>query len=161
MKKFNNFIMITLLVLSLFGCSQEHNESRSDFSINNWISSIGAVDESSVDIFEEQRFSYTLYLTSETGKLHEVKSVEPIFFDNVLERTISNDPPHLNMENDHIEVQGSIVFDARGLTKEQIIERLDTFINAVDVILEDNTKHLVELKLISRTPLTVEKRTIS
>ena len=145
MKKFNSFIMITLLALSLFGCSQERNESRSDFSINNWISSIGAVDESGVDIFEEQRFSYTLYLTSETGKLHEVKSLEPIFFDNVLEQTTANDPPHLNMENDRIEVQGSIVFDAKGLTKEQIIERYDPFINALNVILEDNTEHLVEL----------------
>ena len=148
MKKVLLLFLIIVVVFSLVGCSQERNEPLSDFSVNNWGSSIGAVDENSLDVFDEQRFSYTLFLTSETGILHQVKSVEPIFSDNVLERIISNEPPLLfpqRADYDYIRIEGYIIFNASGLTKEQIVQELDPFIIAARIITEDSNEHIVDL----------------
>ena len=149
MKKAILLSFTIIAVLSLVGCSQERSEPLSDFLINHWSSSIGAVDENSLDVFDEQRFSYTLFLTSETGILHEVKSVEPIFLDRVLERVISNKPPILftKSDYDYIRIEGYIIFDSSGLTKEQIIHELDPFITAARITTEDGNEHVIDLRV--------------
>ena len=146
MKKIFLLLLVCIAALSLAGCSQGYNEPPSDFSVNNWSSSIGAIDERNFYSLDEQRFSYTLFLTSETGILHEVKSAEPILPENVSERVLRNEPPLLFAEYDHIRIEGYIIFDASELTKEQIMREPDPFITAVRVITEAGNEHIVDLR---------------
>ena len=116
-----------------------------DFAIANWVSAIGAADENDLNNTDQQRYSYTLYLTSETGKLDDVKKVMAIVADNVSSRVITNEIPSLNVNNDYIEIQGSIIFNAKGFTKEQIVQGLNPFITAAKLTSKDNTEYTVEL----------------
>ena len=152
MKKSLLLFLILAAVLSLGGCSQKRNEPQSDFLINTWTGSIGAADENRLDVFDKQRFSYTLFLTSETGMLHKVTAVKPILSDNVSERIISNEPPLLYTENgqDYIRVEGSFVFDTSEMSKEQIIQELDPFINAAKIITEDGSESIVNFFIFNQ-----------
>jgi len=114
-----------------------------DFAIAIWTGAIGAIDENNLNNTDEQKYSYTLYLTSETGKLDQVKSVEPIVSDNAKGRIITAAAPQLNANGDNIAVQGSIIFDAKGLTKEQIVQELSPFITAAKIILDDGSEYTV------------------
>jgi len=134
---------LCLLVLSLTGCANRQEEY--DFAINNWSSSIGAVNENSLDVFDAQKFSFQFFLTSATGRLNEVKTVVPIFSDNVMYRVISNGLPQIRLTHYDIVIGWYAVANTTELTKEQIFQEFEPFVTAINVILEDDTEYLIKL----------------
>ncbi|MCL2323136.1 MAG: hypothetical protein FWC47_13670 [Oscillospiraceae bacterium] len=146
--KISSLFILVLSFFLLFGCSKEvQKDELRNFVIENWSTSIGAIDENNLNNTDEQKYSYTLYLTSETGMLDDVKEVRPIFGDNIKNKIITNDLPIIKSADTSIEVQGYIIFDAKGLTKVEIAA-LTPFFTEVQIITKDNSEYIVKLNIL-------------
>jgi len=145
MKKGYFFILFFVLTLFLSGCLQTEYEAAIDFAVNSWSSSIGAVDDGSLDDTDRQRFSFKFTLDSQTGRLNEVKSVEVVVSDSVSDRIIDNAQPYLNLANGFIEIEWYAIADTSGLGKEQILIDFNSLVTALVITLEDDSLYIVEL----------------
>lgn len=135
-------IIVLMLILSLFGCSQKNNDSLKDFIING-SSSIGATIDD-LDNFDEQKYSFSYSITSQTGKLNEVDDIIPVIGENYIDRIITNEPVKIEHKEDYIEIQGNVVFSSKGLTKEQIVE-FGQVIPTFKIITKDNIEYTIGL----------------
>jgi hypothetical protein len=106
--------------------------------INSITSSIGAVGENINDI-ETQSFKYTMTLTNNDIADITIVSVEPVLSEEFIERASNGDRiiqvnkliPH----GSSLDVSGEIVFDAKGLTKEQIVA-MEPFVKDIKIVEE-------------------------
>lgn len=135
-------IIVLMLILSLFGCSQKNNDSLKDFIISG-SSSIGATIDD-LDNFDEQKYSFSYSITSQTGKLNEVDDIIPVIGENYIDRIITNEPLKIEHKEDDIEIQGNVVFNSKGLTKEQIVE-FGQVIPTFKIITKDNIEYTIGL----------------
>jgi hypothetical protein len=134
-----------MLLLCLSGCNGQGYIAGNDFAVNNWTFSIGLADENRPDFYDEQKFSFRFWFSSETDRLSEVKHAAPIFCENILDMIIGESLLSLWQTHYDIEVQGYVIADTSGLTKEQILYAFTPFITALNIILHDETEYLVEL----------------
>lgn len=140
-----SIMCLFMLGLCLSGCDGQGHIAGNDFAINNWTFSIGLADENRPDFYDEQKFSFRFWLSSDTDRLSEVKYAVPIFCENILDMIISDSLLSLRQTRYDIEIQGYIVADTSGLTKAQILYIFTPFITAVNIFLHDETEYLVEL----------------
>ena len=137
----NNKVAIMLLLsvfLLLAGCSGNNALNTMGIEINSLTSSIGAVGENTND-FETQSFKYIMTLTNNDASDIKIVSVEPVLSQEFQDRVSDRDTViHVNktvIKGSSLDVSGEIVFDAKGLTKEQIIS-MEPFIKEIRIIEE-------------------------
>lgn len=131
-------ILLMTAVLFLTACSTDSTMDKSGISINNIVTSIGAVGNNTDD-YETQSFKFTITLTNNEAADIGIVSVEPVLSEKVLER-VSGGDAKIQVESiipkgGSLNVSGEIIFNAKGLTKEQIIS-LEPFVNEVRIIEE-------------------------
>jgi hypothetical protein len=106
--------------------------------INSITSSIGAVGENT-NGFETQSFKYTMTLTNNDASDITIVKVVPILSQEFQERVSDRDTIiQVNktvIQGSSLDVSGEIIFDAKGLTKEQIIS-MEPFIREVKIVEE-------------------------
>ncbi|MDF3002138.1 MAG: hypothetical protein K0Q48_2257 [Bacillota bacterium] len=89
--------------------------------------------------FESQSFSYTITLRNNDTADITIVSVNPVLSEKFLER-VNNKDTTIKVDKiipggSSLEVTGEIIFDAKGLTKEEIIN-LQPFVKEVSVLEE-------------------------
>lgn len=140
-KKVITMFLISILLLSA-GCSKDNAESKAGIDITGMSSSIGAVGENTND-FETQSFKYSVSLTNNEAAAINIVSVKPILSEKFLERVSNKDTViQVNRtisQGSSLDVAGEIIFDAKGLTKEQIIG-LEPFIKEFRITEERTIK---------------------
>ena len=137
---FKKVSIITLIfVLLIFAaCSKDIAMNKPGVEINSITSSIGAVGEN-INDFETQSFKYTITLTNNEAADIRIVSVKPVLSEGFIERVSDEDTivqvNKLIPQGSSLDVTGEIIFDATGLTKEQIVS-LEPFIKEIKVIEE-------------------------
>ena len=139
MKKVLFIIPVFLLILLLSACSK--TDTPGGYKIDNWVTSLGGVGADNAGFADESRYTYTFYITSGIDNLADVKEVTPVIGDNIKDRLIQNESPQITPKDSYLEVQGEIIFDTKGLTKEQI-DALKPYIVSVRIMAES----IVDLK---------------
>lgn len=133
-----SIILLILVLLLLAGCSDNNTLNTMGIEINTITSSIGAVG-GNINDFETQSFKYTMILTNNDASDIKIVSVEPVLSEEFFKRASDEDRIiQVNKSIPHgssIDVSGEIVFDAKGLTKDQIVS-MKPFIKEVKIIEE-------------------------
>ena len=129
-------IMLLVSTLLLFvGCSRNNTLNIVGIDISGINSSIGAVGENTND-FETQSFKYTITLTNNEATDIQIVSVKPMLSEEFIERVSNNDTIiQVNKtipQGSSIDITGEIIFDAKGLTKEQIVS-MEPFVKEVRI----------------------------
>lgn len=136
------YIMVLLPVLLLLtACSGNNNSGatkNNGIEITNIVSSIGAVDENTNNI-DTQSFKYAMTLTNNDAIDIKIVSVSPVLSNEFLNR-VDNKETRIEVNKtitngSSINITGEIIFDAKGLTKEQI-DSLQPFIKDVKILEE-------------------------
>jgi hypothetical protein len=134
---------ITILIATLFllaGCTAQSalDKSSTTVDITSIVSSIGATGENTND-FETQSFKYTVTLTNNETESITIVSVTPVLSEKFLERVSNKDTTvQVNKtipQGSSLDVSGGIVFNAKGLTKEQIMA-LEPFVKEIKIMEE-------------------------
>jgi hypothetical protein len=131
-------LIVGLLFLAVW--PKEKVISKSGIDINSISTSIGAVGENTND-FEIQSFKFTVTLTNSEAADIAIVSVKPVLSEKFLERVSNRDTTiqvnQIIPKGSSLDVSGEIIFDAKGLTKEQIVS-LEPFVKEV-IIIEERT----------------------
>ncbi len=125
------------------GCSTKETIDEKGISVSGISSSIGGVGPNTSD-FETQRFNYTITLTNNDEKDIKVVLIVPVlseaFAEKVSDKNITVDVNKTISKGNSIDVTGEIIFDTKGLSKEQIMN-LQPFVKEVKVIQEIILQH--------------------
>lgn len=136
-KKISIVLLVTILIL-LSGCSGNATRKSAGIDITGITSSIGAVGENTKD-FETQSFKYTITLTNNDEEDITIISVRPVISEKLHERISSKDITlqvnRVIPKGGSLGVSGEIIFDAKGLTKEQTVS-MEPFVKEVRIIEE-------------------------
>jgi hypothetical protein len=94
-----------------------------ELMITEGTAAIGALNETNID---QQLYSYSFVLYNGKGQTVHIDDVGPVFRKDISGRLLAAGTP-INVNktmhpNSSILVEGQIVFDATGLTKEEILE---------------------------------------
>lgn len=137
LKKVSILILIAILLL-FAACSKDSTVSKPGIEINAISTSIGAVGTNTNDI-EIQSFKFTITMTSNEAADISIVSVKPVLSEKFLERASNGDVAiqvnKVITKGSSLNVSGEIIFDAKGLTKEQIIS-MEPFVKEVKIIEE-------------------------
>lgn len=141
-KKIGLVVLISILLL-FTACSTNNDSNMVGIDIQNISSGIGAVG-GNVNDFETQSFSYTITLTNSEAADITIVSVNPVLTEKFSERVENKDTiikvNKIIPGGSSLNVTGDIIFDAKGLTKEQIVN-LQPFVKEVKV-LEERTVNM-------------------
>ena len=133
-RKVNIMLLVSTLLLFV-GCSRSNTLNIVGIDISGINSSIGAVGENTND-FETQSFKYTITLTNNEATDIKIVSVKPMLSEEFIERVSNNDTIiQVNKtipQGSSIDITGEIIFDAKGLTKEQIVS-MEPFVKEVRI----------------------------
>jgi hypothetical protein len=131
-------ICLTILLciaLIISGCSTKKSLEEEGISISAISSSIGAVGQNTND-FENQSFKYTITLTNNEEANITVVSITPMLSENfaslVSDKNVTVDINKTISKDSSIDVSGEIIFNTKGLSKEQIIS-LEPFVKEVKI----------------------------
>jgi hypothetical protein len=132
-------IIMLIAIMMLTACTTNKvSVEQRGIKINGVTTSIGAVDDNVKDS-NTQSYKYTIFLTNNEIEDLTILSIEPRLNDRLISRVLSEETlvsvNKIIGSQDSLEVTGEIIFDASGLTKEQIIE-LKPFVEDIKIIQE-------------------------
>jgi hypothetical protein len=135
----NNKIYISILLSALIllsGCSTNKPADKvSSIEITNIVTSIGAVGNN-INDSDTQSFKFTITLVNNEPTDITIVSVTPILSEIFLERAADKNKimpvNRIVSPGGSIDVTGEVIFDAKGMTKDQIVN-LQPFIKEVKI----------------------------
>ncbi len=141
MKPLKYIFMLVLILLMSVGCSTNaREETKSGIDIYSSNTSLGGTEEKTI-------FSYTLHISNNNAISYNIKSVEPILNQEILSKLMDDNivvEVNKTMDsNESIEVEGKIILDTKGMSKEEILEF---------------TKPITEYTLSMETVISVRKK---
>lgn len=117
-------------------------QTKAGLKVNGWSSGLGSISETDLD---KTKFSYSINLTNENGKIIFIKSIQPLVNETIKSKVLSKEiVVNVDKEikpNEAIEIKGEIIFDTKGLTKSDIV-KFEPFITDIKV----STEETVSLK---------------
>ncbi|MGE5679182.1 MAG: hypothetical protein ACM3ZR_14100 [Pseudomonadota bacterium] len=129
-------ILLAVSLLLLTGCSADNELKKPTIEISAVSTSIGAVGNNTSDT-ETQSFKYNITMINNGPEEIAIASVKPVLSDAFLERVPEGElAVQINKTiapGGNLEVSGEIIFDAKGLTKEQIIG-MEPFVKELEII---------------------------
>lgn len=138
------FIFIGLVIFTISGCSNLPDVKDEKLEIINWQSSIGAIDDD-LENFDKQKYSYHLSLGNKAKTEFKSESVEIVLTDWIKQKQIENKVTELTYGIESIIIKGYIIFDTKGLSKEEIV-RQTPFIDGVNVLTDTGEKFFIKNK---------------
>lgn len=134
------YIVVILLCITLLGCS--NGEEDQQIEITSSAVSIGAVFPDQVKM-DDRKLTYKIVMQN-PDKIRVVDTVDVILTKIIKDRIIKiqSESIHYNDEQS-ITISGEIIFDARGLTKEEISQY--DFLQGVQFIGDDNVEYFLPL----------------
>ncbi|MDK2834897.1 MAG: hypothetical protein PWR29_1062 [Methanolobus sp.] len=131
-------ILVVLVPLTLSAEPATVEELR----ITESSAAIGALSENATD---QQVCSYSFVLYNGRGQTVNIFMAEPVFSEGISDRILTENTSVTVSESltpgSSLVVEGSFVFDANGLTKEEIV-KLEPFIEHVRIISVETLDHL-------------------
>ena len=131
MKKTLMLALLTLFVIS--GCSSfvTEDEKNEGLEFSNYHYGIGSIDKT--DTFDKQKFQYDITISNKHKTKIKKESIEIVLTDWINEKQTDKKITEMNFDNDNLIIKGYVIFDTKGLTKEQIVSH-EPFINGVKVV---------------------------
>jgi len=135
-----SLMMLIFILLLCTACSSNTPLNNVGIDITWSMASIGPVEGNANDL-ETQSFKYSVIITNNEAIDITIVEIMPLLSEKFLER-VSNKDTMIKVnktisKGSSLEVSGEIIFDARGLTKEQI-HSLQPFVKEVKIIEERN-----------------------
>ncbi|WP_085994227.1 hypothetical protein [Oceanobacillus senegalensis] len=131
-------ILLTVFIL-LTGCSHT-DEEKNGQRITDSVISIGAVESESSN-FDKQKLTFEITIEN-ADDVRIVDSVHVIPSMNVKDRVIETKKQGITYNQDTIEMNGEIIFDSRGLTKEEMTN-FEPYIKGLQFIGDNNKEYLL------------------
>ncbi len=133
-----SIIILIAVLLLLIGCSNSDTRLRPGIEVSSITSSIGAVGENTKN-FDIQSFKYTIALINNDVVDIKIISVEPElseeFAKRAEDRSTAIQVDKVISSGSSIDVSGEIIFDAKGMSKEQIID-MEPFVIDIKIVEE-------------------------
>lgn len=132
-------IAIIISTMLLTACTTNKSSAKQlGIEISSITTSIGAVEDNVKD-FNKQSYKYTIYLTNNEKEDLTILSIEPTLNSKLNSRILSEEilvsVNKTIRSQESLEITGELIFDASGLTKEEIIE-LEPFVEEIKIIQE-------------------------
>ncbi|MDD4495005.1 MAG: hypothetical protein PHV32_11800 [Eubacteriales bacterium] len=128
-------LSILLTIIAFTACSSDESDREPGLAIYSLHSSIGSVGDT--DDINTQAFTYTLTITNNDIVEINLLEVKPVlcspFAEIVLNDDLSVQVKKVIPAGESISVEGLIIFDATGLSKEEILD-MEPFIKEVKLI---------------------------
>lgn len=136
MKKTVLLIAICGSLLLLFGCTPKAAQKDVPFEISGMSAGLGSTSSENLD---ESRYTYTISLISGQKEIKDVRTVEIVTGDKLFGKVTEQAEPKLTPFEKYIEIEGTIIFDSKGLSKEEI-GALSPYITALTVTCADESE---------------------
>ncbi|WP_100404289.1 hypothetical protein [Bacillus solitudinis] len=140
MRKF--IFLLTLVMFFMAECSSA-NEDEKQQRIIDYTASIGAVN-SEQDNFEKQKLKYEITLANEDD-ISIVDSPSVIPAKLIHDRLVETVRQGIEYNQDTIVINGEIIFDSRGLSKEEITN-FEPLIKGLQFIADNNVEYLLLIR---------------
>lgn len=112
-------------------------KTKGGLKINGWSFGLGGISETDLD---KTKLSYSINLTNENEHTIFAKSVQPLVNEKIINKIQNKGfivTVNKNIKpNETIQINGEIIFDTKGLTKQDI-EKLEPFITDIKVTTEE------------------------
>jgi len=131
-------LFCTMLVFGCTGVDQGNNDTnkKTGLQIYSMSTGLGAVSNDNID---QHRLTYTINLTNEDDKEAYIQWIEPILGMGIKDKILTEELQVVVEKNipskGSIEIKGVVVFNTKGLSKEEILE-LEPFITGIKVVSE-------------------------
>ncbi|MDQ0232610.1 hypothetical protein [Metabacillus malikii] len=139
----NKLLMMLVMLILFTGCSNmtTKNEENTDLLISDALTSIGGVNES----FDRQKLSYEITIINKGNVPIIDDSIKVILTEWINEKLIEHEITEKRFNEDNIIVKGYVVFDSKGLTKNDIVEN-KSYINGINIETMNGKEILIEHK---------------
>ena len=141
MKKF--FMLLVLIVLSIVGYSYLKTEdvTNKGLQISNMQLGIGSVGNT--DTFDQQKLRYDITISNAEKTELKKDSVEIVLSDWIKRQQQENKITEITFDNESVIIKGYVIFDTKGLSKEQIISH-EPFLDGVNVVTDAGEKIFIK-----------------
>ncbi|PWU69432.1 hypothetical protein [Gracilibacillus dipsosauri] len=133
MKKVIVFLLASFIILT--GCSSTSENDREQRIINSEVS-IGTVESE-----HKQKLTYEITIANEDD-VSVVDTVNVIPSMNIKDRLIETKKQDIKYNKDTIEINGEIIFDSKGLSKEEITT-FEPYIKGLQFVGDNNKEYLL------------------
>ncbi|MDQ0232703.1 hypothetical protein [Metabacillus malikii] len=139
----NKLLMMLVMLILFTGCSNmtTKNEENTDLLISDALTSISGVNES----FDRQNLSYEITIINKGNVPIIDDSIKVILTEWINEKLIEHEITEKRFNEDNIIVKGYVVFDSKGLTKNDIVEN-KSYINGINIETMNGKEILIEHK---------------
>lgn len=139
----NKLLMMLVMLILFTGCSNmtTKNEENTDLLISDALTSIGGVNES----FDRQKLSYEITIINKGNVPIIDDSIKVILTEWINEKLIEHEITEKRFNEDNIIVKGYVVFDSKGLTKNDIVAN-KSYINGINIETMNGKEILIEHK---------------
>lgn len=120
MKKNSIILLNFILVLILFGCSNNNTVKNDEIYVMNGSVAYGTAENSGL---EKTKVTYTMTITGSEEDINNIDSQQPLVNPDYMELLLDNGPHNpkiINEDELYLEISGSFVFATEGKTKEEI-----------------------------------------
>jgi hypothetical protein len=137
------FTLLVLILLIISGCSNSKTEvvKNKGLEISNMQSGIGAID--GTDTFDKQKFSYDITISNVDKQEVKRDSIGIVLTDWIKQKQIENKITELAFDTESIIIKGYVIFDTKGLNKEEIVSH-QPFIDGVNIVTDAGEKILIK-----------------
>jgi len=140
------FILLALILLVISGCSnlkKEDDDKNKGFDIGGIQSGIGSIDDTNT--FDKQKFSYEITISNKEKTEVKRESIEVVLTEWIEQKQMENKIIELTFDAESIVIKGYVIFDAKGLTKNEIVNH-EPFIDGVSIVTETGEKIPIKSK---------------
>ncbi len=141
MKKSSLILLVCILILVLFGCSNGNKDKDDEKYVMNGSVAYGAADNSSL---EKTIVTYKMTITGSMEDINNIEAQQPLVNPDYMELLLENGPHEskiVNGNEPYLEISGRFVFTTEGKTKEEI-DDMDLF-KGIEIIDQENNSHVL------------------
>ena len=136
-------MLLVLIVLSIVGYSYLKTEdvTNKGLQISNMQLGIGSVGNT--DTFDQQKLRYDIKISNAEKTELKKDSVEIVLSDWIKRQQQENKITEITFDNESVIIKGYVIFDTKGLSKEQIISH-EPFLDGVNVVTDAGEKIFIK-----------------
>ena len=133
--------LLTLLVISDCSKFKIEGDQNKELEFSDYKYGIGSVDNTNT--FDEQKLRYDITIRNTEKTKFKKDSIELVITDWINEKQTDNKITEINFDNDNIIIKGYVIFETKGLTKEQILSH-EPFIKGIKVVTDLGMEILIK-----------------
>ena len=136
-------MLLALIVLTIAGYTYSKTEGVTNKGLQISYMQLGIGSISGTETFDKQRLSYDITISNAEKTELKRESVEIVFTDWIERQQLENKITEITFDNESIIIKGYVIFDTKGLNKEQIISH-EPFLDGVSVVTDAGEKIFIK-----------------